>query len=187
MHQIVLLSGPPSAGRSAVARALCERFDRMLHVDVEALRSWVRAGYRHPWARDEQAREQRLLAIRNASAIARECSALRYACVIDDAALAADLEAYRAALAGTGAPVHVVTLLASGEAPPPPGPGRDPAAGGAVESLGESFAREAAAGLLPGVVLDISGDRGPHYTADRVQDAVASGEALVVREPSRRK
>ena len=88
MHQIVLLSGPPHAGRSAVARALCERFDRMLHVDVDALRSWVRAGYRHPWARDEQAREQRLLAIRNASAIARECSALRYACVIDDAALA---------------------------------------------------------------------------------------------------
>ena len=174
MHQIVLISGPPHAGRSAVSRALCERFDRMLHVDVDALRSWVRAGYRHPWARDEQAREQRLLAIRNASAIARECSALRYACVIDDTALAADLAAYRAALAGAGAPVHVVTLLSS------------PAAAAAVEGLSESFAREAASGLLPGVVLDTSRDPGPHYTADRVQDAVASGEALVVAEPSGR-
>lgn len=186
MHQIVLISGPPHAGRSAVARALCERFDRMLHVDVDALRSWVRAGYRHPWARDEQAREQRLLAVRNASAIARECAALRYACVIDDAALSADLEAYRAALAGAGAPVHVVTLLAPREAAAPPAAGSRPEAGGAVESLGESFAREASSGLLPGVVLDTSRDRGPHYTADRVQDAVASGEALVDWEPSGR-
>ena len=186
MHQIVLISGPPDAGRSAVARALCERYDRMLHVEVDALRSWVRAGYRHPWVRDEQAREQRLLAVRNASAIARECSALRYACVIDDAALSADLADYRAALAGAGAPVHVVTLLASPEAAPPPASGRFPAEGGAVASLSESFAREAASGLFPGVVLDTSRDRGPHYTADRVQDAVASGEALVAWDPSGR-
>ncbi|MYH41911.1 MAG: AAA family ATPase [Chloroflexi bacterium] len=186
MHQIVLISGPPHPGRSAVARALCERFDRMLHVDVDALRSWVRAGYRGPWAPDEQAREQRLLAVRNASAIARECSALRYACVIDDTALAADLQAYGAALAGAGAPVHVVTLLAARDAAPRPASGRDPAEGGAIESLGESFAREAASGLLPGVVLDTSRDPGPHYTADRVQDAVASGEALVAWESSAR-
>ncbi|MCY4639755.1 MAG: AAA family ATPase [Chloroflexi bacterium] len=182
MHQIVLISGPPAAGRSAVARALCERFDRMLHVDVDVLRSWVVAGYRHPRARDEQALEQRLLAIRNASAIARECSALRYACLIDDTALAADLEAYREALAGAGAPLHAVTLLPSREARREGAGGR---AGGAPEEAGSlhaAFAREAASGLLPGVVLDTSRDRGAHYTADRVQDAVASGESLVVGE-----
>lgn len=180
MHQIVLISGPPDAGRSEIARALCERFDRMLHVDVDALRGWVRAGYRHPWAPDEQAREQRLLAIRNASAIARECSALRYACVIDDAAPAADLEAYRVALAGAGTPVHVVTLLTSPGVGGGLAAGRDEAAAEGIESPGAILAREAAAGLLPGVVLEISGDPGPYYTADRVQDAVASGEALLL-------
>ena len=182
MHQIVLVSGPPGAGRSAVARALCERFDRMLHVDVDVLRSWVVAGYRHPRAPDEQALEQRLLAIRNASAIARECSALRYACLIDDTALSADVEAYRAALAEAGAPMHAVTLLPSGEAGQGGAAGRAGNAPGDAGGLHAAFAREAASGLFPGVVLDTSGDPDAHYTADRVQDAVASGDSLVVGE-----
>ena len=135
MHQIVLITGPPGVGKSAVSRALCERFDRMLHVDVDVLRGWVRAGYRHPWAQDEQAREQRLLAIRNASAIALECSALRYACLIDDTALSTDIEAYRAAVAGAGAPVHAVTLLPSLEVARSRGAGRDAAVPGGLESL----------------------------------------------------
>ncbi len=185
MHQIVLITGPPGVGKSAVSRALCERFDRMLHVDVDVLRGWVRAGYRHPWAQDEQAREQRLLAIRNASAIAVECSALRYACLIDDTALSTDIDAYRAAVAGAGAPVHAVTLLPSLEVARSRGAGRDATVPGGLESLHAAFGREAASGLIPGVVLDTSLDPGEHYTADRVQDAVASGEALAIAERPR--
>lgn len=181
MHQIVLISGPPGAGKSAVASALCERFDRMLHVEVDVLRRWVRAGYRHPWAGDEQAREQRLLATRNASAIARECAELRYACLLDDTVLSHDFAAYREALSGVGAPVHAVTLLPSLDVTLARDAGRRsavPERAHALHSEFAEFAREAGEGLLPGVVLDSSRDPDEHYTADRVQDAVATGEAL---------
>ena len=84
MQQVILVTGPAGAGKSSVAAALCERFDRMMHIEVDALRHMVRAGYRHPWLEDAQAAEQRVLAVRNAMAIARECVAMRYAVVIDD-------------------------------------------------------------------------------------------------------
>ncbi len=180
MNQVVILSGPPGAGKSSVADALCERFDRMIHVEVDELRHWVKAGYRHPWAGDRQAAEQLELAVRNASAIARESVAMRYAVVITDVVRPDDAARYRAALAGAGTAVHLVTLLPSLEVALARDAVREHAIAERVRAVHAELVDDIRSGALPGAVIDSSHDRDPQATADRVQDVVASGEALLV-------
>ena len=37
MSQIVIISGPPGAGKSSVAEALCERYDRTVRLETDDL------------------------------------------------------------------------------------------------------------------------------------------------------
>ena len=179
MQQIILVTGPAGAGKSAVAEALCERFDRMAHVEVDLLRHMIKAGYRHPWADDAQAEEQRVLAVHNACAIARACVEARYAVVIDDVVLAPALAEYRAQLAGVGAHVHLVTLLPSLDVALARDRGRSASIPDRVRALHAEFTRDVAASAHPGATLDTSDDANAALTADRVQDAVATGAALL--------
>ncbi|HJM90120.1 MAG TPA: AAA family ATPase [Dehalococcoidia bacterium] len=182
MNQVILLTGPAGAGKSSVAEAICERFDRMLHVSMDDIRHWVKAGYRHPWLDSPQAAEQRELATRNAASVASNAIALRYAVVIDDVILADDAERYREQLAGLDCNVHFVLLLPTLETAVARDRDRaaDVSAPDRVRPLHEQFARESQAGALPGAVIDSTGDANAAMTADRVQDVVASGEALFI-------
>jgi hypothetical protein len=152
----------------------------MIHIEVDSLRHWVKAGYRHPWIDDEQSREQLDLAIRNASSITRESIASRYAVVVSDVIHAAQAARYRELLANVGASVHLVTLLPTLEVAMARDEARLHSIPDRVRALHAALSGEIAGGELPGVVLDSSDDADAHTTADRVQDAVSRGEALLL-------
>jgi chloramphenicol 3-O-phosphotransferase len=180
VNQIILMSGPPGAGKSAVAEALCERFDRMLHVQVDDLRHMVKAGYRHPWAGDRQAREQLELAARNAAAIALQSAATRYAVVIDDIVTGEAVPWYQDALASSPVRVEFVTLLPALDAIEARNASQDPVLRDRAGALHAQLTADLEAGAIPGVVLDPTGHANAHETADAVQDAISRGRALFV-------
>jgi len=110
-HQLVILSGPPHAGKSAAAEALCQRYDRMIHIEVGVLRDCLRMGRLRPWDESLEGRRQRELLIASACDMARRFLDAGYGAVIDDVVTPDDLPAYREALAAVGQAVHFVVLL----------------------------------------------------------------------------
>lgn len=182
MNQVIVINGPPGAGKSSVADALIERFDRMLLIEVDPLRYLVKAGFRLPWAGDQQAREQLELAVRNACALARESIAMRYSVIIVDVVLPWQAALYRELLAPLApeTPTHLVTLLPSLEVAlqrdAPRGADSIP---DRVRAVHAEISAAIVEGILRGAILDTSHDANAHVTADRVQALVARGESLL--------
>jgi adenylate kinase family enzyme len=178
MPEVLILSGPPGAGKSSVAQALAERYDRVAHVDVDALRHFITpTGYVAPGKPGFE--RQQLLATRNACSLARNFLAESIAVIIDDVVITqAQLDAYLAELKSGGAPVHFVRLLPSLEACQARNrerrEGRMPAQ--RVEVVWREF--EAAGDI--GATID-SSDLDAYATADRVQALTTSGESIVWR------
>lgn len=184
MNQIILISGPPGAGKTAVGAALIERFDRMLLVDVDDLRHMVRAGFRHADAGDRQAHEQLELGAHNAAAIAVQSAAVRYSVVITDVVTAEATGWYRDALADTPVQVDLVTLLPNLEVLRARDAGRATASGNRALQLHDQLSSEIEAGSIPGAVVDSSAHANARETADVVQDALGRGRGLFVPAPS---
>ncbi len=113
--QLVIISGPPNAGKSAAADALCQRYDRMLHIDVERLRDQLCMGRLHPWDTSNEGLRQRDLFIGCACDVASRFLDAGYGVVIDDVIAQEELAAYQACLVNRMEPIHYVALL-----PPPP-------------------------------------------------------------------
>jgi len=177
MAEILILTGPHGVGKSTVALALADRYDRVAHVEVDALRHIVTpTGYKAPGKPGFD--RQHAIAVRNAADIARNFYAERFAVIIDDIVTSrADADAYIEALKPANAPVHFVTIMATLDACQARNrqskSERQPPA--RVEAVWRLFEN---AKDLPGCAIDCT-DLPTYAVADRLQELTTHGESLV--------
>jgi chloramphenicol 3-O-phosphotransferase len=176
---VLILTGPPGAGKSSVAAALAERYDRVAHIDVDTLRHFITpTGYieaGHPGSE-----HQRALATRNAAALARNFLEDRFGVIIDDVVIEkAALDEYVAQLSPAGFAVHYVRLLPGLDVCRERNRQRREGRIGAerIETVWWEFD---AAGDIGGATID-SSEMTVYATADRLQGLTTSGESLVWR------
>ncbi len=80
---IFVITGQLSAGKSTIASALLARFDRGLHVDVDAIREMVVSGRASPLDWNDETERQFGLAVEGSVALAGIYSRAGYAVVIE--------------------------------------------------------------------------------------------------------
>lgn len=167
--QLVIISGPPNAGKSATAEALCQRYDRMLHVEVSVLRDFLRMGRLRPWDESPEGQRQRDLFITSATDMACRFLDAGYGVVIDDVITEDDLPAYRGALAGRAERVHFVVLL----------PSLDVLMAHETREPDRARAVHDCFATWKGVAVIDPGGLAPEVVADRVMALAAEGRALL--------
>lgn len=170
--QLVFISGPPHSGKSAVAAALCQRYDRMLHIDVALLHEFLRMGRLSPWEDSPEGHRQRELFIGTAADMARRFIDAGYGVVIDDVILEDELRVYRRCLARIEVRSHFVVLLPALDVLP----SREGRAVDRARALCERFAA-----WKDVAVIDPYG-LAPEVVADRVMALAAEGRALLPAE-----
>jgi chloramphenicol 3-O-phosphotransferase len=107
---VLVLTGPPAAGKTTVAQAIADRLERAAVVDVDALRALVRRPHVAVWYPGEGTAQHRL-GVRNACLLARSFAGAGYKVVVADLLTEETLPVYRAGLDGLR--VRVVRLLPS--------------------------------------------------------------------------
>jgi len=96
-----LISGVPGAGKTTVARALCARFSRALHIPVDDLREFVVSGRGNPLVPfTAETKLQFRLSFETAAAMAARYVDEGFVVVIDDVVPRWGLEVYERALGG---------------------------------------------------------------------------------------
>ena len=108
MAPILILTGPPAAGKNTIADALAERLERCAVVDVDQVRWMVRQPHVAVWY-DGEGTAQHHLGVQNACLLARSFFESGYTVIILDLLTDQTLPQYRAALAGRA--LRIVQLL----------------------------------------------------------------------------
>ena len=177
MADIVIVSGPPGSGKSTVCDALCERYDRTVHLESDPFFAFIRMGGMRPWLNGAQRQNEMV-----ARAVARAATAYAsnlYAVFIDAVVAPNTLPVYLEELRPAGVPVHLAVLLPSPDETVRRGLEREPALRVPEAQLRRMHAWFASAGRFGGRIFDTTGET-TEQTADRVMDACGAGECLVL-------
>jgi len=180
MSQIVIVSGPSGAGKSSVCEALCERYDRTVHIETDEFFAAIRMGRINPMnpASDAQNRMVARAAARAATAYVEQ----QYGVFIDGVIGPHLLPIYLEELQPASVPVHFVLLMPRVEKALLRVEPRE-----STRRMDEALHRELhrqfdASGPFAGWTLDNS-EMTAEQAADAVMEACGRGDALVWAPP----
>lgn len=105
---ILILTGPPAAGKNAVAAELARLRERCAVVDVDSVRQMLVTPHRAPWEGDEGARQQ-IFGVENACWLARRFAGAGNDVVLMDVIFPFTQDVYAAELRGYSS--HIVMLM----------------------------------------------------------------------------
>ena len=182
MPEVLILTGPPGAGKTTSAEALAERYDRVAIVPVDAIDEFITpTGHVQPWGPPEAWARQRRLDTKNACSLALNFLEARFAVIIDDTITSADeLSYYVEGLSGAGVGIHLVRLMPSLEVCQARNAGRGRDQRMRAEHVEAAYRQIEAAGDVGGVSLD-NGALSASETADKLQAFTTSGASLLLK------
>lgn len=96
---VLLLTGPPAAGKNTVAELVAKRLDKCAVIDVDVLRQMILNPRREPWE-GEEGPLQRSLGVDNACSLTRNFAGSGYSVLVIDTMTDAMVSDYRRQLSG---------------------------------------------------------------------------------------
>jgi tRNA uridine 5-carbamoylmethylation protein Kti12 len=170
---VLILTGPPGAGKTTAGAVLGERFPRAVHLEADLFFSFIRSGHIEPWK--PESHEQNRVVMRIVAEAAAGYAAAGYFTIVDGIVIPGwFLEPLRDALREAGHRVAFAVL----RAPLPVCLGRlreregdPPIEDGAIAQLWENFAD---LGAREAHALDLE-EESPEEAADLLERGLASG------------
>lgn len=106
---VLIVSGPPAAGKTTVSREIAARFERGVHLHTDLFFDAIRSGWVEPWL--PAAHEQNVVVLTAAAEAARVYAEGGYFVVIDGVVLRWALDLYREVLGRGGIEPGFVALM----------------------------------------------------------------------------